>query len=90
MSVWKEIGKGILKNAATAYGTRVLVERVVPAAEGLGGRLTKKLKSSMKKDNEAENSEEKPSVSEEDAQKFKAAATRVASKPSKIVDADVE
>lgn len=32
MSMWKEIGKNILKGSAIAYGTRVVTEKVIPAA----------------------------------------------------------
>jgi len=83
--MFKEIGKGILKNAATAYGTRLLVERIVPAAEGLGSKIVKKVKNLSSPKDEAE-----PSVSPEEVQKFKNAATRVVNQPSKIIDAEVE
>jgi hypothetical protein len=84
----KDIAKGIFKAAATAYGTRVLVERVVPAAENIGSKVLKKVKNMKGKKTEAAPSQDPPE--ETDLEAFKTAATRVSTNSSKIVDAEVE
>lgn len=44
MSTWKEIGKGILKSSAVMYGSRIMADRVLPAAEDFGKKVWKKAK----------------------------------------------
>lgn len=44
MSTWKEIGKGILKSSAVMYGSRIVADRILPAAEDFGKKVLKKAK----------------------------------------------
>ena len=46
LSTWTEIGKGILKSSIVMYGSRVVADRILPAAEDFSKKAWKKAKAS--------------------------------------------
>ena len=80
-----DIGKAIFKNTATAYGTRLIVERVLPSAENMGKKLIKKIKNLKNKE-----ASEEASVEAGEEQKFRPAESHSVSRPGRIVDVEVD
>lgn len=84
--MWKDIVRGILKNAATAYGTRVLVERAVPQAEKAVGKVAKKLKTMSEKKTVAEDQESLNQLVDATNAHFAVAQTSTTVQPARIME----